>query len=256
MGPGVLLMDAAFSALGPLIRKDMQRELIVLQRDLKMTIIFITHDLHEALLLGDQVAIMKDGRFVQVGSPEDIVGEPADDYVSAFTQDVDRGRVFTVGSIMEGPVAADGAKDSPKAALERMRELGWQGLIVTDGDAGTAFAWLAAGRFGTATTTGRAGRARGRRRGGVRPRNRHEPPWVPGRRRAHRHGCGGRGDTVSSPIDCMLFLPNENHSRSGNTMATCGSSTAKESSPAPPPVHRADPSAPTPPRGPRPLSPG
>lgn len=133
VGPEVLLMDEPFSALDPLIRKDMQEELIVLQRELKMTIVFITHDLHEALRLGDRVAIMKDGRFVQVGSPEEIVGAPADDYVSAFTQDVDRGRVFTVGSVMEAPVAADAATESPRTALERMRELGWQGLIVTDG---------------------------------------------------------------------------------------------------------------------------
>lgn len=98
--PQVLLMDEPFSALDPLIRRDMQQELIQLQRRLHMTIIFITHDLHEALTIGDQIAIMKDGRFVQVGSPEEIVAAPADPYVASFTQDVDRSRVISAQRIM------------------------------------------------------------------------------------------------------------------------------------------------------------
>ena len=113
VGPEVLLMDEPFSALDPLIRRDMQQELIQLQRRLRMTIIFITHDLHEALTIGDQIAIMKDGCFVQVGSPEEIVADPADPYVASFTQDVDRGRVITAQRVMrpaatveEGAVAA------------------------------------------------------------------------------------------------------------------------------------------------------
>lgn len=94
--PDILLMDEPFGALDPLIRREIQEELIQLQRAVNKTIIFITHDLHEALKLGDRVAIMKDGRFVQVGTPEEIVSRPADEYVAAFTQDVDLGRVITV----------------------------------------------------------------------------------------------------------------------------------------------------------------
>ena len=94
--PDILLMDEPFGALDPLIRREIQEELIQLQQAVNKTIIFITHDLHEALKLGDRVAIMKDGRFVQVGTPEEIVSQPADEYVTAFTQDVDLGRVITV----------------------------------------------------------------------------------------------------------------------------------------------------------------
>jgi ABC-type proline/glycine betaine transport system ATPase subunit len=97
--PEILLMDEPFSALDPLIRRDMQEELLELQRSLKKTIIFITHDLNEALILGDRIAIMKDGRFVQVATAEEIVESPADDYVAAFTQDIDRSRVFTAASV-------------------------------------------------------------------------------------------------------------------------------------------------------------
>ncbi|MDN3556661.1 quaternary amine ABC transporter ATP-binding protein [Halomonas maura] len=97
--PEIMLMDEPFGALDPLIRRDMQDELLALQAQLHMTIIFITHDLHEALRIGDRIAIMKDGRFVQVGTPEEIVARPADDYVAAFTRDVDRGRVFRAGRL-------------------------------------------------------------------------------------------------------------------------------------------------------------
>src|SRR3546814_3741114 len=83
-------MDEPFSALDPLIRKDMQDEMVELQRRFRKTIVFITHDLHEALRLGDRVAIMKDGRLVQSDTPEEIVRSPEDPYVAAFTQDVDR----------------------------------------------------------------------------------------------------------------------------------------------------------------------
>jgi len=101
VSPEVLLMDEPFSALDPLIRRDTQDELIEIQERLGTTIVFITHDLQEALKLGDQIAIMKDGRFVQVGSAQQIVMEPADDYVFEFTRDVDRSRVLTFGSIRE-----------------------------------------------------------------------------------------------------------------------------------------------------------
>jgi glycine betaine/proline transport system ATP-binding protein len=93
-------MDEPFSALDPLIRRDVQDELVQLQRELGMTIVFITHDLHEALKLGDQIAIMRDGQFVQIGSRKEIVNEPHDDYVKAFTRDVDRARVLRVADMM------------------------------------------------------------------------------------------------------------------------------------------------------------
>ena len=99
--PDVLLMDEAFSALDPLIRREMQGELLRLQRELGKTIVFITHDLDEALRLGDRVAVLKDGIVVQVGSPTDIVTRPADDYVRAFVEDVDRSRVLKVRHVME-----------------------------------------------------------------------------------------------------------------------------------------------------------
>ncbi len=101
VSPEVLLMDEPFSALDPLIRRDTQDELIEIQERLGTTIVFITHDLQEALKLGDQIAIMKDGRFVQVGTPQQIVMDPADDYVFEFTRDVDRSRVLTFGSIRD-----------------------------------------------------------------------------------------------------------------------------------------------------------
>lgn len=98
--PEVLLMDEAFSALDPLIRSDMQDELMKLQAELHKTIVFITHDLDEALKIGDRIAILKDGKLVQVGRPEEIVLKPADDYVQAFTRDVNRSRVLRAKSIM------------------------------------------------------------------------------------------------------------------------------------------------------------
>ncbi|MFD4988669.1 glycine betaine/L-proline ABC transporter ATP-binding protein [Streptomyces sp. NPDC058374] len=96
----LLLMDESFSALDPLIRRDMQDQLLELQKRLKKTIVFITHDLNEAMRLGDRIAVMRDGRIVQIGSSEDILVTPANDYVASFTQDVDRSRVLTAGAIM------------------------------------------------------------------------------------------------------------------------------------------------------------
>jgi glycine betaine/proline transport system ATP-binding protein len=98
--PEIMLFDEPFSALDPLIRRDMQDEVIRLQKEVKKTMIFITHDLMEALKLGDRIAIMKDGAFVQVGTPEEVVAHPADDYVADFTRDVPRAHVLTVRSIM------------------------------------------------------------------------------------------------------------------------------------------------------------
>ncbi|SHM08980.1 quaternary amine ABC transporter ATP-binding protein [Streptomyces yunnanensis] len=96
----LLLMDESFSALDPLIRRDMQDQLLELQKTLKKTIVFITHDLNEAMRLGDRIAVMRDGRIVQTGSAEDILVRPANDYVASFIQDVDRSRVLTAGAVM------------------------------------------------------------------------------------------------------------------------------------------------------------
>jgi glycine betaine/proline transport system ATP-binding protein len=98
--PDILLMDEAFSALDPLIRTEMQRQLLALQADMHKTIVFITHDLDEALRLGDHIGILNGGRLVQVGGPEEIIMHPADDYVTAFVQDVNRAKVLRAKTIM------------------------------------------------------------------------------------------------------------------------------------------------------------
>ncbi|MEW2129780.1 betaine/proline/choline family ABC transporter ATP-binding protein [Streptomyces sp. NPDC005435] len=105
----LLLMDESFSALDPLIRRDMQDQLLELQKTLRKTIVFITHDLNEAMRLGDRIAVMRDGRVVQTGTAEDILLRPADDYVASFTQDVDRARVLTAGAVMDTDVRGDEA---------------------------------------------------------------------------------------------------------------------------------------------------
>ncbi len=130
--PDILLMDEAFSALDPLIKREMQDELLSLQERMQKTIIFITHDLDEALKLGDRIAVMKDGRVVQVGTPEEIVSEPEDEYVAAFTAGVDRSKVLTAGSIMKDPSPVIRSKDGPKTALQLMRRHGISSLFVVD----------------------------------------------------------------------------------------------------------------------------
>jgi glycine betaine/proline transport system ATP-binding protein len=105
LDPPILFFDEPFSALDPLIRRDMQDELIGLQANLARTIVFITHDFAEALRLGDRIAIMKDGRFDQIGSPEEIVAAPATDYVREFTTDVPKARVLTARSVMQAVIA-------------------------------------------------------------------------------------------------------------------------------------------------------
>jgi glycine betaine/proline transport system ATP-binding protein len=104
--PELLLFDEPFSALDPLIRREMQDELINLQRQMHKTSVFITHDFAEALKLGDRIAIMKDGEFVQVGTPEEVVLRPVSEYVRAFTKDAPRTQVLTARSIM-GPIQPD-----------------------------------------------------------------------------------------------------------------------------------------------------
>ena len=110
--PEIMLFDEPFSALDPLIRRDMQNEVRRLQNEMKKTMIFITHDLAEALKLGDRIAIMKDGAFVQVGTPEEVVAHPADDYVADFTKDVPRAHVLTARAIMR-PVNGHGSVEGP-----------------------------------------------------------------------------------------------------------------------------------------------
>ncbi|SMO39319.1 glycine betaine/proline transport system ATP-binding protein [Saccharicrinis carchari] len=123
--PKVLLMDEAFSALDPLIRAQMQDELLLLQETMKKTIVFITHDLEEAIKLGDKIAIMKDGEVVQIGTPEEIVTNPADDYVKSFVENVDRTKITTASSIMfSKPKLARLKKDGPSLVLKTMRENG------------------------------------------------------------------------------------------------------------------------------------
>ncbi|NLS09626.1 glycine betaine/L-proline ABC transporter ATP-binding protein [Nesterenkonia sp. MY13] len=128
----LMLMDEAFSALDPLIRKEMQDQLLELQQELGKTIVFITHDLNEAMRLGNRIAVMRDGRIVQNGTTEQILNDPANDYVAQFIQDVDRTRVLTAGDVKEPPVALLGAEQGPRAAHRLMRENQTTALCVVD----------------------------------------------------------------------------------------------------------------------------
>jgi glycine betaine/L-proline transport ATP binding subunit len=119
----ILLMDEAFSALDPLIRREMQEQLVELQAEFGKTIVFITHDLNEAMFLGDRIAVMRDGRIVQVGTPDDILTDPANDYVAQFVQDVDRARVLTAAGVMEPARAVVQLSAGPRGALRAMRDL-------------------------------------------------------------------------------------------------------------------------------------
>lgn len=130
--PEILLMDEAFSALDPLIRRDMQDELLVLQANASQTIIFISHDLNEALRIGDRIAIMKDGQIQQVGTGEEILTAPANDYVRAFIEDVDRSKVLTAERIMIPPITTNIDVDGPAVALKKMRTEEVSGLVAVD----------------------------------------------------------------------------------------------------------------------------
>ncbi len=127
----ILLMDEAFSALDPLIRREMQEQLVELQQELNKTIVFITHDLNEAMFLGDRIAVMRDGRIVQIGTPNEILTDPANDYVAQFVQDVDRARVLTAADVMEPPHAVVFASAGPRSALKMMRDLQTSACFVT-----------------------------------------------------------------------------------------------------------------------------
>jgi len=132
--PEILLMDEAFSALDPLIRADMQDELLELQQKMSKTIVFITHDLDEALKIGDRVAIMKEGAVVQIGTPEQILTEPEDDYVKAFVQNVDRTKIITAQTIMRKAPTINIKKDGPGVAVRKMKQDGISSIYVLDSD--------------------------------------------------------------------------------------------------------------------------
>lgn len=133
----ILLMDEAFSALDPLIRVDMQTMLLDLQRELKKTVVFITHDLDEALRLGDRIAVLRDGEVIQQGSGQDIVLSPSDDYISAFVREVNRARVIRAGAIMKPMPAPPGSPTVPvdavlEIAARTMLEAGATAAAVVD----------------------------------------------------------------------------------------------------------------------------
>ncbi len=128
----ILLMDEAFSALDPLIRSEMQDQLIELQETLHKTIIFITHDLDEALRLGDRIAILKDGELIQEGTPVDILLNPADDYVEAFVKDVNRARALTVETVMKPPVCRITADTIGEALVQMKKMPGDYGYYIND----------------------------------------------------------------------------------------------------------------------------
>ena len=133
----ILLMDEAYSALDPLIRVDMQSVLLDLQKEIRKTVVFITHDLDEALRLGDSIAILRDGEIIQQGSSQDIVLRPADDYIESFVREVNRGRVIRADAAMEPIGAVVPSESLPGAAsleeaARRMAEASVMRLLVTD----------------------------------------------------------------------------------------------------------------------------
>lgn len=131
--PEVLLMDEAFSALDPLIKTEMQDQLLDLQDTLQKTIVFITHDLDEAIKIGDRIVIMKDGVIEQIGTAEEILTNPKSDYVKAFVEKVDRKSIITAGSLMfEQPTVVRFRKDGPEGALRKMRATSLDILPVVD----------------------------------------------------------------------------------------------------------------------------
>ncbi|MFB5253654.1 glycine betaine/L-proline ABC transporter ATP-binding protein [Bacillus mycoides] len=129
--PDVLLMDESFSALDPIIRKEMQNELLELQDKMKKTIIFITHDLDEALRIGDRIALMKDGEIVQIGTPEEIMVSPANEFVEQFVADVNLGKVLTSESIMKRPETLL-IDRGPRVALQIMKNASVSSVYVVN----------------------------------------------------------------------------------------------------------------------------
>lgn len=131
--PDVLLMDEAFSALDPLIRREMQDELLDLQAEQKRTIIFISHDLNEALRIGDRIAIMANGKIMQIGTGEEILTNPANDFVRDFVEEVDRSKVLTARNIMTPAFTTNIDLDGPRVALNRMRKEEVSMLVAVNG---------------------------------------------------------------------------------------------------------------------------
>ncbi|MBC3798630.1 quaternary amine ABC transporter ATP-binding protein [Acetobacterium tundrae] len=131
-GSDILLMDEAFSALDPLIREEMQCELITLQQKLKKTIVFITHDLNEALKLGDRIAFLRDGKLIQVGTPKEMLTNPADDYIKKFLHSVDKSNFLTIKDIMKTPSFVFGLNDEIKLALEKMKQRNINNVFIED----------------------------------------------------------------------------------------------------------------------------
>ncbi|SHJ78259.1 glycine betaine/proline transport system ATP-binding protein [Nocardiopsis flavescens] len=154
----IILMDEAFSALDPLIRRDMQTQLLELQKSLGKTIIFITHDLNEAMRLGDRICVLRDGRVAQIGTAQEILNEPANDYVERFTEDVDRTRVLTAAAALDsgataGATAPQVAADTPIAELytdmarsEVVRVVDEDGSVLGTASRTSVLAALASGR--------------------------------------------------------------------------------------------------------------
>jgi glycine betaine/proline transport system ATP-binding protein len=132
--PDILLMDEPFRALDPLIRTEVQDELLAMEEQLRKTIVFITHDLDEALKMGDRIVLMKDGRVVQVSTSEEILTEPANEYVSNFVENVDVTKVLTAGDIMQPVDAVAYLRDGPRTALHRLGRAGLSGLFVVSRD--------------------------------------------------------------------------------------------------------------------------
>jgi glycine betaine/proline transport system ATP-binding protein len=130
-GTDVMLMDEPFSALDPLIRREVQDQLLELQAELGKTIVFITHDLNEAMRLGDRIAVMRDGRIVQIGTAEEILTDPSNDYVAQFVADVDRTRILTASSVMEKPLSVVDVNAGPRVAARAMRETQTSAVYVT-----------------------------------------------------------------------------------------------------------------------------
>ena len=130
--PDILLMDEPFSALDPLIRKEMQMELVDIQTRLQKTIIFITHDVNEAFRIGDRVAVMKDGHVEQIGTPEELLGTPANDYIVEFTREIDRSKVLQANNIMSKPLSVMNNKDGLHVAIKNMEEHGISSVFVTN----------------------------------------------------------------------------------------------------------------------------
>lgn len=130
--PDILLMDEPFSALDPLIRREMQLELLDIQNRLQKTIIFITHDVNEAFKIGDRVAVMKNGEVEQIGTPEEILDQPASNYISEFIRDIDRSKILQAEHIMTKPYGLVSLKDGLNVATQVMRENGISSAFVTD----------------------------------------------------------------------------------------------------------------------------